>query len=77
MRDTITRVASALSGGEEGAVERSMRSSFLVSADMAHALHPNYTDKHDPEHQPRFHEGGWQVELRHGLGLGGWVGSWS
>lgn len=30
MRDTITRVAAALSKGEEGAVERAMRSSFLV-----------------------------------------------
>jgi len=30
MRDTITRVASALSKGEEGAVERALRSSFLV-----------------------------------------------
>jgi len=57
MRDTITRVASALSKGEEGAVERAMRSSFLVSADMAHALHPNYADKHDPDHQPKMHEG--------------------
>ncbi|KAG1675370.1 hypothetical protein FOA52_012289 [Chlamydomonas sp. UWO 241] len=57
MRDTITRVARALSGGEGDAIERSMRASFLVSADMAHALHPNYADKHDGEHQPRFHEG--------------------
>jgi aspartyl aminopeptidase len=58
MRDTIKRVARALSANEEGAVERSMRASFLVSADMAHALHPNYADKHDPDHQPRMHEGG-------------------
>eukprot|EP00798_Chlamydomonas_sp_ICE-L_P005202 gene5202-18429_t len=57
MRDTITRVATILSAGEEGAVERTLRSSFLVSADMAHALHPNYADKHDPDHQPHFHEG--------------------
>ncbi|KAG2490499.1 hypothetical protein HYH03_011122 [Edaphochlamys debaryana] len=57
MRDTITRVAAALSEGQEGAVERTLRASFLVSADMAHALHPNYADKHDPEHQPRMHGG--------------------
>ncbi|GLC42732.1 hypothetical protein PLESTB_001132600 [Pleodorina starrii] len=57
MRDTITRVAAALAGGQEGAVERTLRNSFLVSADMAHALHPNYPDKHDPDHQPRMHGG--------------------
>ncbi|MEW5302062.1 MAG: hypothetical protein WDW36_004872 [Sanguina aurantia] len=57
MRDAITRVASSLSEGQEGAVERSLRNSFLVSADMAHALHPNYSDKHDPDHQPKFHGG--------------------
>lgn len=31
MKDTITRVASALSQGQEGAVERARFSSFLVS----------------------------------------------
>jgi aspartyl aminopeptidase len=57
MRDTVKRVTRALSQGEPDAIERSMRASFLVSADMAHALHPNYMDKHDSEHQPKFHEG--------------------
>jgi aspartyl aminopeptidase len=43
--------------GEEGAVERTLHNSFLVSADCAHALHPNYTDKHDSNHAPAFHGG--------------------
>uniref|UniRef100_A0A061SLC2 aspartyl aminopeptidase n=1 Tax=Tetraselmis sp. GSL018 TaxID=582737 RepID=A0A061SLC2_9CHLO len=57
MLDTIQRVATTLGGGEEGVVIRALQRSFLVSADMAHSLHPNYSDRHDPQHQPKFHEG--------------------
>ncbi|WIA41146.1 hypothetical protein OEZ86_004769 [Tetradesmus obliquus] len=57
MRDTITRVARLLAQGEEGSIERTLRQSFLISADMAHALHPNYTDKHDALHAPAFQGG--------------------
>ncbi|KAL4425327.1 hypothetical protein ABPG75_009343 [Micractinium tetrahymenae] len=64
MRDCITRVTQLLAGGAEGAVQRAMRASFLISADMAHALHPNYADKHDPDLAPKLGSG---LVLKHNV----------
>lgn len=36
---------------------RMIRSSLLISADNAHALHPNFPSKHDKEHSPHINKG--------------------
>ncbi|KAJ7699975.1 aspartyl aminopeptidase [Mycena rosella] len=40
-----------------GANAQSISKSFLVSADMGHALHPNFTSKHEDNHKPLMNGG--------------------
>lgn len=39
------------------AYEQTLSTSFLVSADMAHSVNPNYGGKYEPEHRPHMNEG--------------------
>lgn len=36
---------------------KTMQRSFLISADMAHGIHPNYSDKHQVNHQVEVNKG--------------------
>lgn len=44
-------------GEEATAYEQTLSRSFLVSADMAHAVHPNYSGKYEASHQPAINGG--------------------
>lgn len=52
LRDVVTRIDRAISGGEDGSLGRRLASSCLVSADNAHAVHPNHPEHADAQNRP-------------------------
>lgn len=53
---TLERLTSAM-GLNRSAYLAALPRSFLLSADMAHALHPNYPERHEPAHYPLMNRG--------------------
>ena len=47
----LKRIAIAQGGGEE-AFYQAVENAFMISADNAHAWHPNYNEKYDPTNHP-------------------------
>lgn len=48
----------------EATYRQAIANSLLVSADNAHAVHPNYADRHEPRHQPLIN-GGPVIKINH------------
>ena len=57
LAETLERIAGGTKQNAPDALARALTRSVLVSADMAHAVHPNYADRHEPGHQPRIGKG--------------------
>jgi len=56
LRDVLHRISAALGNTEEDYL-RALTSSFMVSADNAHSVHPNHPEKADPTNRPCMNKG--------------------
>jgi len=63
LASALERIVSGFKGGTPQGLPRALAGSLLVSADMAHAVHPNFADRHDASHRPRI--GGGPVIKQH------------
>ena len=63
--DTLTRLGFAL-GASDGEIRAAMAGSFLVSADNAHAVHPNHPEKYDKQNRPVMNGG---IVIKHNANL--------
>eukprot|EP00978_Attheya_sp_CCMP212_P001858 scaffold3824_cov48-Attheya_sp.AAC.7 len=61
MAEAVKRISSALSEKQHeldpDLYSVALRKSFMLSVDQAHAVHPNYSSKHEKNHSPKMNKG--------------------
>ena len=63
--DTLTRLGFAL-GASDGEIRAAVAGSFMVSADNAHAVHPNHPEKYDAQNRVYMNKG---VVIKHNANM--------
>jgi aspartyl aminopeptidase len=77
LEDVVQRLATATDPDDPQAVHRALARSVLVSADMAHAVHPTQYDRHEPAHQPQLGGGPvLKVNANQAYATDGTTGGW-
>lgn len=56
LSNVLERIVLSMDGNRESFF-RAIAKSFMISADMAHSVHPNVGEKHDPQNRPVINKG--------------------
>ncbi len=57
LRSVLYRITQNLGVEKEKEFQRIMRRSMFLSCDMAHSVHPNFPEFHQPNHKPKINHG--------------------
>jgi len=57
LQQVLTRIVRDHTEQAGGGLVRACAISWMCSADMAHGVHPNYADRHEPSHKPHVNAG--------------------